>query len=104
VNPVAKPPDPAAVLKPKRIVGSIQQGPNDAYVWVIGPDGTAQIRPVTVGQISDGQALIDSGLQANETVVTAGQYRLAPGALVQQLHGKAAQDPSLNSAVEQALP
>jgi hypothetical protein len=37
-------------------------------------------------------------------VVTAGQYRLAPGALVQQLHGKAAQDPSLNSAVEQALP
>jgi multidrug efflux system membrane fusion protein len=83
---------------------AIQQGPNGSYVWVIGPDGTTQIRPVTVGQISDGQALIDSGLKANETVVTAGQYRLAPGALAQQLHGKAAQDPSLNSAVEQALP
>ncbi len=83
---------------------AIQQGPNGSYVWVIGPDGTAQIRPVTIGQIGDGQALIDSGLQPNETVVTAGQYRLAPGALVQQLHGKAAQDPSLNSAVEQALP
>ena len=83
---------------------AIQQGPNGSYVWVIGPDGTAQIRPVTVGQISDGLALIDSGLKANETVVTAGQYRLAPGAPVQQLHGKAAQDPSLNSAVEQALP
>ena len=27
-----------------------------------------------------------------------------PGALVQQLHGKAAQDPSLNSAVAPALP
>jgi membrane fusion protein, multidrug efflux system len=85
-------------------VPAIQQGPNGSYVWVVGPDGTVQIRPVTVGQISDGQALIDSGLQADETVVTAGQYRLAPGALVQQLHGKAAQDPSLNSAVEQALP
>jgi membrane fusion protein, multidrug efflux system len=83
---------------------AIQQGPNGSYVWVIGSDGTAQIRPVTVAQISDGQALIDSGLKADETVATAGQYRLAPGAPVQQLHGKAAQDPSLNSAVEQALP
>ncbi len=83
---------------------AIQQGPNGSYVWVVGPDGTAQIRSVTAGQISDGQALIDSGLKADETVVTAGQYRLSPGALVQQLHGKAAQDPSLNSAVEQALP
>ena len=85
-------------------VPAVQQGPNGSSVWVIGPDETAQIRPVTVGQISDGQALINSGLKANETVVTAGQYRLAPGALAQQLHGKAAQDPSLNSAVEQALP
>ncbi len=83
---------------------AIQQGPNGSYVWVVGPDGTAQIRSVTVGQTSDGQALIDAGLKADETVVTAGQYRLSPGALVQQLHGKAAQDPSLNSAVEQALP
>jgi multidrug efflux system membrane fusion protein len=83
---------------------AVQQGPNGSYVWVVRPDGTAQIRPVTIGQISDGQALIESGLQATETVVTAGQYRLSPGALVQQLHGKAAQDPSLNSAVEQALP
>jgi multidrug efflux system membrane fusion protein len=83
---------------------AIQQGPNGSYVWVIGPDGAVQIRPITVGQISDGLALIDSGLKADETVVTAGQYRLAPGALVRELHGKAAQDPSLNSAVEQALP
>lgn len=83
---------------------AVQQGPSGSYVWAIGPDETAQIRPITVAQISDGQALIDSGLHADETVVTAGQYRLAPGALVRQLHGKAAQDPSLNSAVEQALP
>jgi multidrug efflux system membrane fusion protein len=83
---------------------AVQQGPNGSYVWVVAPDGSAQIRQVTVGQISDGQALIDAGLKADETVVTAGQYRLQPGARVQLLHGKAAQDPSLNSAVEQALP
>src|SRR5262245_34912185 len=85
-------------------VPAVQQGPNGSYAWVIGSDGTAQTRPVTVAQISDGQALIDSGLKANETVVVAGQYRLQPGVQVQILHGKAAQDPSLNSTVEQALP
>jgi membrane fusion protein, multidrug efflux system len=83
---------------------AVQQGPNGSYVYLIAPDGTAQIRPVTVAQISDGEALIDSGIQANETVVIAGQYRLQSGAKVQLLHGKAAQDPSLNSAVEQVLP
>ena len=62
------------------------------------------MRPVTVAQISEGQALIDSGLQANENVVVDGQYRLQPGALVQELHGKAAQEADLQSAVEQAIP
>jgi multidrug efflux system membrane fusion protein len=57
-----------------------------------------------VAQISDGQALIDSGLQANENVVVQGQYRLQSGTLVSELQGKAAQDADLLSAVEQALP
>jgi membrane fusion protein, multidrug efflux system len=83
---------------------AVQQGPNGAFVWAIGADGTVQTRPVTVAQISDGQALIDFGLQANENVVVDGQYRLQPGALVQELHGKAAQDADLQSAVEQAIP
>jgi multidrug efflux system membrane fusion protein len=63
-----------------------------------------QVQPVTVAQISDGQALIDSGLQANENVVVQGQYRLQPGTLVSELQGKAAQNADLQSAVEQALP
>jgi membrane fusion protein, multidrug efflux system len=60
--------------------------------------------PVTVAQISDGQALIDSGLQPNENVVVDGQYRLQPGALVRELHGNAAEQADLQSAVEQAIP
>ena len=47
--------------------------------------------PSTVAQISEGQALIDSGLKPNETVVVDGQYRLEPGSLVEELHGKAAE-------------
>src|ERR1700704_5272274 len=46
--------------------GAVQQGPNGPYVYVMGDDQTVQMRPVAVGQISDGQALIDKGLTANE--------------------------------------
>jgi membrane fusion protein, multidrug efflux system len=83
---------------------AVQQGPKGSFVWVIGPDGTVQVRPVTVEQTSAGQALIASGLQANENVVIDGQYRLQPGALVRELHGQAAQEADLQSAVEQAIP
>jgi membrane fusion protein, multidrug efflux system len=83
---------------------AVQQGPNGAYVYVIGPDRTVQMRPVSVAQISDGQALIESGLKPDENVVLEGQYRLQPGSLVEELHGKAAQEADLQSSVEQAIP
>jgi multidrug efflux system membrane fusion protein len=89
---------------PTIAASAVQQGPNGSYVYVIGSDGTVQMRPVTVAQISQGQALIDSGLKGGENVVTDGQYRLQPGALVRELHGKAAQQADLQSAVEQAIP
>ena len=83
---------------------AVQQGQTGSYVYVIAPDGKAQVRPVTVAQISEGQALIDTGLKANETVVIDGQYRLQQGSTVQVLHGKAAQQADLQSAVEKAIP
>jgi membrane fusion protein, multidrug efflux system len=84
--------------------GAVQQGPNGSYVYVIAPNGTAQFRPVKVDQISDGAAVIDSGVQANEAVVVDGQYGLQPGSLVNVLHGKAAEQANLQSSVEQAIP
>jgi multidrug efflux system membrane fusion protein len=83
---------------------AVQQGQNGPYVYVISPDGTAHVHPVKVAQITEGQALIDSGLKANETVVVDGQYRLTEGSPVQVLHGKAAQEADLQSAVEKAIP
>jgi multidrug efflux system membrane fusion protein len=83
---------------------AVQQGPKGSYVYVIGPDRTVQMRPVTVAQISEGQALIDAGLKSNENVVIEGQYRLQPGSLVEELQGKAAESADLQSAVEQAIP
>jgi multidrug efflux system membrane fusion protein len=84
---------------------AIQQGPNGSYVYAIDGAGNVQMRPVQVAQISAGQALINSGLAANESVVTDGQYKLQPGAHVQILHGKAAQQQvQQQSAVEQEIP
>jgi len=85
-------------------VASVQQGPHGAYVYVVDKNGVAQMQPVKVGQISDGQALVDDGLKADETVIVAGQYRVEPGSHVRFLTGKAAQEANLTSAVEQALP
>jgi membrane fusion protein, multidrug efflux system len=83
---------------------AMQQGPQGSFVWVIGSDQTVQTRPVVVSQVSEGVALIDSGLQANEIVVVNGQYRLQAGAHVQELHGRAAQEADLQSSVEQEIP
>lgn len=83
---------------------AVQQGQNGAYVYVVTPDGTAQLRPVTVGQISQGQALIDGGLKAKETVVVDGQYGLQQGSRVKELHGKAATEADLQSSVQKAIP
>ncbi len=83
---------------------AVQQGQNGSYVYVVTPDGTAQLRSVKVGQISQGQALIDTGLKANETIVVDGQYRLQQGSRVKELHGKAATEADLQSSVQKAIP
>src|SRR6202048_574541 len=57
----------------------VQQGPQGTHAYVVNPDNTVAIPPVKVAQISDGQALIDSGLKGNEQVVGEGPYKLPPG-------------------------
>lgn len=82
----------------------VQQGPNGAYAYVINPDGTVATRPIKVAQISDGEALIDSGLKPNEQVVVDGQYRLQQGTHVTILHGQAAEEAALQQAQQAPIP
>jgi membrane fusion protein, multidrug efflux system len=82
----------------------VQQGPKGAYAYVINPNNTVEIRPVTVAQISEGQALIDSGLKANEQVVVDGQYKLQPGTHVTILQGQAAEEAAAQSARQAPIP
>ena len=82
----------------------VQQGTKGPYAYVVNPDSTVAIRPIKVAQISDGQALIDSGLKANEQVVVDGQYKLQPGTHVTLLHGKAAEEQAAQDALQAPIP
>lgn len=61
---------------------AVQRGPDGLYVWVVGPDGTAQNRAIKVGPTEQGQAVVSDGLAADETVIVAGQARVQSGARV----------------------
>ncbi len=60
----------------------VQHGPEGTFVYVIGADATAQVRPVKVLTIEGEFALIDSGVSEGETVVASGQAQLRPNAKV----------------------
>jgi len=82
----------------------VQQGPNGPYAYVVNSDDTVSLRPIKVAQVSDGQALIDFGLKADERVVVDGQYKLRPGTHVVPLHGKAAEEAAAQDALQAPIP
>jgi multidrug efflux system membrane fusion protein len=57
---------------------AVQSGQRGQYVYVVKEGNAVEMRPVTVGQQVEQQAIIDRGVQAGETVVTDGQIRLTP--------------------------
>jgi len=70
-----------ARLVPSQAVQISQSGP---FVFVLKPDNTVDLRPVKPGQSQDGDlAVIESGVDTDETVVVTGQLALAPGAKVE---------------------
>lgn len=62
---------------------SIQQGQQGPYLYVIKPDATVESRAVKMGQVLNGEAVIEQGVKGGEEVVTDGQLRLFPGARVE---------------------
>jgi multidrug efflux system membrane fusion protein len=59
-------------------------GQEGNYVFVVGSDKLAKLRPVSVGRaVGSGElTTIDKGLQVGEQVVVDGQSRLTPNARV----------------------
>ena len=72
--------DAAAIVVPD---AAVQHGQSGAYVFVVRPDSTVEMRPVVVDRSVAGESVIASGLTAGESVVVEGQLRLAPGIQVE---------------------
>jgi multidrug efflux system membrane fusion protein len=61
---------------------AVQTGPNGRFVYVVRGDNTVDMRTVTITQTENNRSLIGSGVSAGERVVTAGWFKLTPGAKV----------------------
>ncbi len=62
---------------------AVQTGNEGDYIYVLKSDSTVEQRSVKVARTIGGDAVISSGIQPGETVVTDGQLRLIPGIKVQ---------------------
>jgi multidrug efflux system membrane fusion protein len=62
---------------------AVQTGTRGDYIYVVKSDSTAEQRPVKVARTVGPDAVIASGIQPGETVVTDGQMRLIPGMKVE---------------------
>jgi RND family efflux transporter MFP subunit len=65
-----------ALLVPDTSIGSDQAG---RYVLVVNADNVVEQRKVRTGPLDDGLRVIESGLKADDRVVTAGLLRAIPG-------------------------
>jgi multidrug efflux system membrane fusion protein len=58
---------------------AVQHGPDGLYVFLVKPDDTVAQTPIVVGYQDNGLAVVTKGVAGSDTVVIAGQSRLAPG-------------------------
>lgn len=62
---------------------AVQEGPKGKFVFVVGQEGKADVRPVTTDEWHDGYVIVTAGLAAGEQVIVDGVLKLGPGAPVQ---------------------
>jgi membrane fusion protein, multidrug efflux system len=61
---------------------AVQRGPDGDLAYVVGPDGKIAIQPLKIQMTQGNLALVASGLQEGQQVVTEGQDKLQAGSLV----------------------
>jgi multidrug efflux system membrane fusion protein len=59
---------------------AVQRGPAGTFVWVVGAESAATVRPVETGLVTETVAVIAKGLEPGEQVVTTGFARISEGA------------------------
>ncbi len=83
---------------------AVQRGPNGPFVFVVQPDNTTAIRLVNVAQQDDVQAVLASGVQAGDRVVTTGFAQLAEGSQVSVTSSEDGAQPATNPRPAGARP
>ena len=58
---------------------AVRRGPNGTFVYIVGDDGKAVVRPVKVALQDETRAVIADGVEAGQRVVTVGFAQLADG-------------------------
>jgi multidrug efflux system membrane fusion protein len=61
---------------------AVQHGAPGAFVYLVGQDGTVQVRPITTGAVDGEMASVEKGLVPGDQVVVDGTDRLRDGAHV----------------------
>jgi multidrug efflux system membrane fusion protein len=62
---------------------AVQRGPQGSFVYVVKPDKTVEVRPVTIAATQGTLSQIASGVAADDIVVTDGQDKLQNGSHVE---------------------
>lgn len=70
---------PGAMLVPQR---AVMQGQTGKFLYVVGKEGKAEIRPVEVGDWYGDDWFISAGLTGGERVVVGGIVKVQPGAVL----------------------
>src|SRR5919197_2746864 len=70
---------PNALTVPQK---AVLEGPQGKFVYIVDENGTAQPRPIEVGDWAGDAWVINKGVQAGDRVITEGLMRLGPGAPV----------------------
>jgi membrane fusion protein, multidrug efflux system len=91
----------AAVLIPNQATQISQQG---SYVYVVKPDGTAELRLVTLGQRQGDDVVVTKGVAAGEQVIVTGQLTVAPGGKVHVQEAGPANAPADGASSGDATP
>jgi multidrug efflux system membrane fusion protein len=80
---------------------AVNRGPAGNFIYVVGPDKKAQMRPVQVSWTEGSTAVVTSGVKPGETVVTDGQMTLKNGSLVKIKGIAAPQHPAASKQTSQ---
>lgn len=73
---------PDTLLVPQVAIGSSQLG---KFVYVVGANGTAEMRPVTLGSIDGDRIAVLKGVNEGDRIITGNLQKIGPGAPVQPL-------------------